>query len=84
MSKDKELSLGDYASLLTEVKERIRSAQYTALKAVNRELVALYWDIGRLIVCRQADEAHGSAIAGQLASDLRSRSSCTIRSIRLS
>ena len=33
----------DYAQLLAEVKERIRSAQYAALKAVNTELVGLYW-----------------------------------------
>ena len=32
----------DYPGLLTEIKERIRSAQYEALKAVNKELVSLY------------------------------------------
>jgi hypothetical protein len=44
---------GDYPKLLVEVKERIRSAQYEALKAVNNELVGLYWDIGQMIVERQ-------------------------------
>ena len=62
---------GDYPRLLTEIKERIRSAQYEALKAVNKELVGLYWDIGRMIVGRQADAKHGSAIAEQLSIDLR-------------
>jgi predicted nuclease of restriction endonuclease-like (RecB) superfamily len=61
----------DYAALLAEVKERVRSAQYAALKAINKELVALYWDIGRLIVSRQTDADHGAAIAEQLAADLR-------------
>ncbi len=42
----------DYAQLLAEVKERVRSAQYAALKAVNTELVGLYWDIGRMIAER--------------------------------
>ena len=42
----------DYRNLLVEVKQRIRSAQYEALKAVNKELIALYWDIGRMIVTR--------------------------------
>ena len=32
----------DYKHLLMEVKQRIRSAQYEALKAVNKELIALY------------------------------------------
>ncbi len=62
---------GDYPRLLTEIKERIRSAQYEALKAVNKELVGLYWDIGRMIAERQADAKHGSAIAEQLSKDLR-------------
>lgn len=61
----------DYAALLAEVKERVRSAQYEALKAVNKELVALYWDIGKLIVIRQTNADHGAAIAEQLAADLR-------------
>jgi len=61
----------DYAHLLAEVKERVRSAQYTALKAVNTELVGLYWDIGRMIVERQRDAEHGTAIAEQLSNDLR-------------
>ena len=42
----------DYAQLLHEVKARVRSAQYAALKAVNTELVGLYWDIGRMIARR--------------------------------
>ena len=63
---------GDYPRLLAEIKERVRSAQYEALKAVNTELVALYWDIGRLIVERQTDAKHGAAIAEQLSRDLRS------------
>jgi len=37
----------DYGSLLLEVKERIRAGQYQALRAVNRELIGLYRDIGR-------------------------------------
>ncbi len=61
----------DYAALLAEVKARVRAAQYDALRAVNKELVGLYWDIRRMIVDRQADAAHGAAIAEQLAADLR-------------
>ena len=64
-------SSSDYARLLADVKERVRSAQYAALRAVNAELVGLYWDIGRMIVERQQDAAHGTAIAEQLAKDLQ-------------
>lgn len=61
----------DYGVLLDDIKRRIRSAQYDALKAVNQELIALYWDIGRLIVERQRGESWGRAIADQLSKDLR-------------
>lgn len=60
-----------YAHLLAEVKERVRSAQYAALKAVNTELVGLYWDIGRMIVERQNAEGWGRGVVQNLASDLR-------------
>ena len=62
---------GDLATLLGEVKARIRSAQYAALKAVNRELIGLYWDIGRMIVARQQGGTWGKSVVEQLASDLR-------------
>lgn len=65
------LAVHDYAQLLAAVKQRVSSAQYAALKAVNTELVGLYWDIGRMIVERQADAEHGSAIAERLSGDLR-------------
>lgn len=38
----------EYKDFIGSVKERIRTAQYAALKAVNTELVGLYWDIGIL------------------------------------
>lgn len=61
----------DYASLLGEVKERVRAAQLRALRAVNAELVSLYFDIGRLIVERQQGASWGKGVVKQLALDLR-------------
>ena len=61
----------DYGILLGEIKERIRVAQYEALRAVNKELVRLNWDIGRIIIERQTNAIHGAAIAEQLAADLQ-------------
>jgi predicted nuclease of restriction endonuclease-like (RecB) superfamily len=66
-----DLSPADYTALLTDVKDRIRSAQYAALKAVNTELIALYWDIGRMIVERQQGESWGKAVVENLAHDLQ-------------
>lgn len=61
----------NYPSFLLEIKERIRTAQYSALKTVNRELVGLYWDIGRMIVERQAVDSWGKSIVQQLVGDLQ-------------
>ena len=60
-----------YAGLLAAVKERVRTAQYAALKAVNTELVGLYWDIGRMISERQAQEGWGRSVVENLSADLR-------------
>jgi predicted nuclease of restriction endonuclease-like (RecB) superfamily len=66
-----ELIPQTYTELLAEIKERIRTAQYAALKAVNRELITLYWDIGKMIVERQQGESWGKSVVEQLSKDLR-------------
>jgi predicted nuclease of restriction endonuclease-like (RecB) superfamily len=60
-----------YAELLEDLKGRVRTAQLKAAVAANRELVRLYWDIGRLIVERQEREGWGKAIVDRLASDIQ-------------
>ncbi|MFA5162010.1 MAG: PDDEXK nuclease domain-containing protein [Elusimicrobiales bacterium] len=67
----KPLIAKNYPALLNEIKNRIRSAQYQALKAVNRELMALYWDIGKIIVTAQRGQTWGKSIVEKLALDLR-------------
>ncbi len=61
----------DYGTLLDDIRERIRSAQYEALRSVNRQLVGLYWDIGRIIVERQQGEAWGRSVVERLSNDLQ-------------
>lgn len=61
----------DYAAFLTEVKGRIQSARLQAGRAVNRELVLLYWDIGHGVVERQKTLGWGDAVVERLAADLR-------------
>jgi predicted nuclease of restriction endonuclease-like (RecB) superfamily len=62
----------DYAAWLVELKARIHSAQQRATLAVNRELVLLYWQIGRDILTRQSNEGWGAKVIERLAQDLRS------------
>lgn len=60
-----------YTDWLTDLKERIHSAQQRATLAVNRELVLLYWQIGHDILARQAEQGWGSKVIDRLAQDLR-------------
>jgi len=60
-----------YADWLTELKTRIHGAQLRAALAVNRELVGLYWQIGRDILDRQGREGWGARVIDRLAHDLR-------------
>ena len=46
-------------------------ARYAALTAVNKELMGLYWDIGRLIAERQIDSTHGNAVVERSTRDLQ-------------
>jgi len=61
----------EYTHLLESIKTRIRRAQYDALKAVNKEMIVLYWDIGKMIVERQQKEGWGKAVVETLAVDLQ-------------
>jgi len=60
-----------YADWLAELKNRIHGAQQRATLAVNRELVLLYWQIGRDILARQAQQGWGAKVIERLAHDLR-------------
>ena len=60
-----------YQNWLTDLKQRIRAAQQRAALAVNRELVLLYWQIGRDILDKQTQQGWGSKVVDQLAHDLR-------------
>jgi len=62
----------DYPAVLAGLKTRITAAQGRAARAVNRELIALYWHFGRTIVERQGISGWGAATVERLASDLRS------------
>ncbi|MEO8288909.1 MAG: PDDEXK nuclease domain-containing protein [Chloroflexota bacterium] len=60
-----------YQEFLGAVKQRIQQAQVRAALAVNRELVLLYWGIGRDILDRQVREGWGGKVIERLAGDLR-------------
>ena len=61
----------NYQKLLEDIKARIRKAQIKASLSVNRELIRLYWDIGKSIIERQRAEGWGKSVVERLAADLQ-------------
>jgi DUF1016 N-terminal domain len=59
-----------YAEFFEQVRVRILQAQTRAAFAVNRELLHLYWEMGKDIVHRQERERWGTAVIERLAQDL--------------
>ena len=59
-----------YAPLLADLKARVRAAQVKAALSVNRELILLYWHIGREILRAQKAEGWGTKVVERLAKDL--------------
>lgn len=59
-----------YATWLAEVKSRVRAAQLRTTLAVNHELIALYWSLGRDILEQQAERGWGAGVVDRIAADL--------------
>ena len=60
----------EYARFLAALKERIRGARAVAALSVNRELISLYWDIGKAIAEKRAAAGWGDAVVEKLSRDL--------------
>jgi hypothetical protein len=61
----------DYATWLQDVKARIQSARIAVARAATRELILLYWDLGREIVEKQEGMGWGKSVVETLSADLR-------------
>lgn len=64
-------SPSQYSDFVVSIKQRILKSQYEALKSVNKELITLYWDIGKSIVEKQDEFGWGKSIVKNLAEDLQ-------------
>lgn len=60
-----------YDEFLSEIKQRIQSAQVRAALAVSRELTLLYWQIGQGLTTRQENSGWGEGALRRLATDLQ-------------
>lgn len=61
----------EYRRFIEELKARVTSARLAATRAVNRDLILLYWDIGRAIVERQQALGWGESVVELTARDLQ-------------
>ena len=71
-TKSSEVSIKDYVSVLQNIKKHIQKSQIKAALAVNKELIKLYWFIGKTIVEKQKNSGWGSSVIERLAKDLQS------------
>jgi hypothetical protein len=62
---------GTEADLLSELKDRVRAARTKPLRAVNTQLIELYWSIGNDVRSQQEHQGWGSGVIKRLAEDLR-------------
>jgi predicted nuclease of restriction endonuclease-like (RecB) superfamily len=61
----------EYREFIEELKARIAAARIMAARAVNRDLILLYWDIGQGIVEKQATLRWGESVVELIAADLQ-------------
>jgi hypothetical protein len=67
---ENELIPSDYQTFLQTIKSHIQQAQLQAVQAVNRELLLLYWQIGRGVLERQQQQGWSTKVIEQLSHDL--------------
>jgi len=60
-----------YQSLLEDIKTRIHKSQVKAALSANAEMIALYWDIGKLINQLQNEQGWGATVTARLANDIK-------------
>lgn len=62
---------GEYQNFRDDILRRIRSAQYEAMRAINKEMISLYWEIGRQITERQKALGWGKSVVENLSKDIQ-------------
>ena len=69
--KNSSILSPEYLNFKNEITARIRSAQYEALKAVNKEMLALYWEVGKRLTEQQTALGWGKSVVENLSRDIQ-------------
>lgn len=70
-AREDRIEPAGYGDLLEQIKTQVRRARLQVARAVNTELIELYWQIGMSIRRRQEHEGWGTKVIARLADDLR-------------
>jgi len=68
--KNHKLEISNYVKVLEKLKSKIRQAQYKAYLSVNKEMIFLYWDIGKTILEQQKKQGWGARVIDKFSKDL--------------
>jgi predicted nuclease of restriction endonuclease-like (RecB) superfamily len=60
-----------YEEFIADLKQRVRTTQFRAMRAANTEVMRLYWSVGRDILDRQKNEGWGAKVVDQISADMR-------------
>lgn len=71
MDKELERNKDSYFKFLESIKEQINTAKIQAARTINKELISLYWHIGKNIVSSQHKYGWGTSVVERLSKDLR-------------
>ena len=71
MSKSISILDKDYVLWVKELVKRYRRSQIKAAIKVNKEMLRFYWELGKDIEDKQADNKYGSKFYATLSRDLR-------------
>lgn len=71
LQKKTSISIKEYTQTLADIKQQVQATQIKATLSANKELMCLYWSIGKIIAEKQTAGDWGEKIIDQLAQDLQ-------------
>jgi predicted nuclease of restriction endonuclease-like (RecB) superfamily len=60
-----------YREFIADLKHRVRTTQFRAVRAANTQVLRLYWSVGRDILDRQKNEGWGAKVVDQISADMQ-------------
>lgn len=68
---NKNITNNNYDNILKNIITDIKTAKVQTVKTVNKNLIILYWNIGKRIADEQIIQNYGKSVVEKLSKDLR-------------